>query len=108
MRQFFKNIGMGVLRQLFGLSQPRAGKITLTAHAFQKMTEYKLDPETVENAFRHGRKSVEGKSFINMPATPSGVLQAPTDIPQEPSTTGRHVPHYNMLEGKIIYELARA
>ena len=60
MKQFIKNIGMGVLRQLFGLSQPRAGRITLTAHAFQKMSEYKLDAETVENAFRHGKRGRAG------------------------------------------------
>ena len=60
MKQFIKTIGMGVLRQLFGLSQPRGGRITLTAHAFQKMTEYKLDPETVENAFRHGKRGRAG------------------------------------------------
>jgi hypothetical protein len=61
MKQLILDIGREALRQLFGLSQPRAGKIALTSHAFRKMTEHKLDRETLENAFRHGRKGRAGK-----------------------------------------------
>jgi hypothetical protein len=61
MKQFIKDIGREALRQLFGLQKPRGGKIILTRHAVQKMTEHKLDRETIENAFRHGRQGRSGK-----------------------------------------------
>ncbi len=60
MKQFIKDMGREALRQLFGLQKPRGGKIVLTRHAVQKMTEHKLDRETLENAFRHGRKGRSG------------------------------------------------
>ena len=61
MKQFIKDMGREALRQLFGLQKPRGGKIVLTRHAVQKMTEHKLDQETLENAFRHGRQGRPGK-----------------------------------------------
>src|SRR6267142_5249541 len=60
MKQFIKDIGREALRQLFGLQKPRGGKIVLTRHTVQKMTEHKLDRETLENAFRHGRRGRAG------------------------------------------------
>jgi len=60
MKQFIKDIGREALRQLFGLQKPRGGKIVLTAHAVRKMTEHKLVRETIENAFRHGRRGRAG------------------------------------------------
>jgi hypothetical protein len=60
MKQLIKDIGREALRQLFGLQQPRSGKIILTRHAVQKMSEHKLDLETIENAFRHGRRGRAG------------------------------------------------
>jgi hypothetical protein len=60
MNKLIFDLGKEALRQLFGLAQPRAGKIVLTSHAFQKMTEHKLDRETLENAFRHGRQGRAG------------------------------------------------
>src|SRR6266702_4649768 len=60
MKQLIKDIGRAALRQLFGLQKPRGGKIILTRHAVRKMTEHKLDRETLENAFRHGKKGRSG------------------------------------------------
>jgi hypothetical protein len=60
MKQLIKDIGREALRQLFGLQKPRGGKIVLTSHAVRKMTEYKLDRQTIENAFRHGRQGRSG------------------------------------------------
>jgi len=60
MKQLLHDMGREALRQLFGLQKPRGGKIILTRHAFQKMTEHKLDRETLENAFRHGRQGRAG------------------------------------------------
>jgi ABC-type transporter Mla maintaining outer membrane lipid asymmetry ATPase subunit MlaF len=48
MKQLIKDIGREALRQLFGLQKPRSGKIILTRHATQKMSEHKLDRETIE------------------------------------------------------------
>lgn len=53
-------MGREALRQLFGLQQPRNGKIVLTRHAVQKMTEHKLDSDTIENAFRYGKRGRSG------------------------------------------------
>jgi hypothetical protein len=61
MNQVIRDMGREALRQLFGLQKPRAGKLVLTRYAFQKMTDYKLDRETLENAFRHGRQARAGK-----------------------------------------------
>jgi hypothetical protein len=52
---------MEAIAQLFGLQKPRSGKLVLTRYAFQKMTEHKLDRETLENAFRHGKQARAGK-----------------------------------------------
>jgi hypothetical protein len=60
MNQVIHDIGREALRQLFGLQKPRSGKLVLAAHAVQKMTEHKLDRETVENAFRHGKRGRAG------------------------------------------------
>jgi len=35
------------------------------------------------------------------------LLQAHTTDHEEPQSTGNHVSHYNVLEGKVVYELAR-
>jgi hypothetical protein len=61
MNNLILDLGKEVLRQLFGLAKPRSGKLVLTRYAFQKMTEYQLDQETLENAFRHGSQSRAGK-----------------------------------------------
>ena len=60
MKQIIKTIGMEIFRQLFGAQKPRGGRLVLTRNAFQKMTEHKLDRETLENAFRHGKRGKEG------------------------------------------------
>jgi hypothetical protein len=61
MNQVIQDMGREALAQLFGLQKPRSGKIVLTRYAAQKMTEHKLDRETIENAFRHGRQGRAGK-----------------------------------------------
>jgi hypothetical protein len=61
MKQLIIDMGREALRQLFGLQKPRGGKLVLTRYAFQKMTEFKLDRDTLENAFRHGRQARAGK-----------------------------------------------
>ena len=60
MKQIIKTIGMEVFRQIFGVQKPRVGRLVLTRNAFQKMTEHKLDRETLENAFRHGKRGRAG------------------------------------------------
>jgi hypothetical protein len=60
MKQLIKDIGMEIVRQVFGVQKPRGGRLILTRHAFQKMTEHKLDRETLENAFRHGKRGRAG------------------------------------------------
>ena len=60
MKQIFKEIGREVVRQLFGMQKPRGGKLILSRHAVQKMREHKLDADTIENAFRYGKRGRSG------------------------------------------------
>ena len=78
MNKVIHDLGREALRQLFGLQQPRGGKIVLTRHAARKMTEHKLDRGTLENAFRHGRKGQGGK-IIHIP-TDLVVAQEASDV----------------------------
>jgi hypothetical protein len=91
MKQFIKDIGMEVFRQVFGLQKPRTGKIVLARHAFQKMTEYKLDRETVENAFRHGKRGRAGMIIHKYARYSIGLyykrLQTSLNNPLQPEAT---------------------
>jgi hypothetical protein len=91
MKQFIKDIGREALRQLFGLQKPHGGKIVLSAHAASKMTEYKLDRETLENAFRHGRQAKAGKITHKYANYSVGLyykhLDSPIQNPREPKDT---------------------
>jgi len=60
MKQHVKVIAREILRQVFGIQKPRDGKIVLSRHAFDKMTEHKIDRVTLENAFRFGKKTRAG------------------------------------------------
>jgi hypothetical protein len=91
MKQLILDIGKEALRQLFGLQKPRSGKLVLTRYAFQKMTEYQLDQETLENAFRHGRQARAGKITHKYARYSIGLyykrLDSPIQNPQESENT---------------------
>ena len=91
MKQLIKDIGREALRQLFGLQKPRGGKIVLTRHAVQKMSEHKLERETIENAFRHGRRGRAGMILHKYARYSIGLyykrLQPPIQKPQQSETT---------------------
>jgi hypothetical protein len=91
MNKLILDIGKEVLRQLFGLQKPRSGKLVLTRYAFQKMAEHKLDRETLENAFRHGRQSRVGKIIHKYARYSIGLyykrLDSPIQNPRESETT---------------------
>ena len=55
MDQIIKDFTNDVLKQLFGWTKPREGKIILTRHTSERMREYGLDFETLEDVFRHGK-----------------------------------------------------
>jgi hypothetical protein len=54
MQQFIKEFFTDALYQVLGWQRPRSGRLFLTRHAFLKMREYQLDPETLQDAFRFG------------------------------------------------------
>ena|SRR5438477_6370615 len=58
-------IFLEVIRQVFGGDlaplKPRRGTLILTRYTAQKMGEYKIDGETLENAFRFGVEYRTGK-----------------------------------------------
>jgi hypothetical protein len=56
-----KEFLMDMFRQVFGVQKPRAGKIILTRYTYQKMREYQLDTDTLEDTFRYGEEVNEGK-----------------------------------------------
>jgi hypothetical protein len=91
MKQFIKDIGREALKQLFGLQKSRGGKIVLTSHAVRKMAEHKLDRETIENAFRHGRQGRGGMIIHKYAHYSIGLyykrLQPPIQKPPQSETT---------------------
>ena len=56
MQQLFKDFLMDMVRQLFGWSTPRQGRLRLTRTAVNRMHEYQLDGETLKDVFRHGEE----------------------------------------------------
>jgi hypothetical protein len=52
MKQFLKDI----VRQLMGSSSPRESKVEIGYWAYKQMRELRLDTDTLEDVFRHGRK----------------------------------------------------
>ena len=59
MEQFFKDIFMDTLRQLFGWGKSREARMILTRHAVNKMHEYQLDEATLKDVFQHGERTGE-------------------------------------------------
>lgn len=47
--------------QIFGVQNRRTGKVMLTHRAFIKMQEHQLDTDTLEDTFRNGQETDEGK-----------------------------------------------
>jgi hypothetical protein len=91
MNRILHDIGREALRQLFGIQKPRSGKLILTRYAFQRMSEYKLDRETLENAFRHGKQARVGKITHKYAKYSIGLyykrLDSPIQSPQKPEDT---------------------
>jgi hypothetical protein len=54
MKQLLKDFVLDIIRQLFGWSKPRGGKLVFTRNAFQKMHDYQLDEKTLVDTFKHG------------------------------------------------------
>jgi len=52
MKQLIKDI----IRQVFGWDKARSGKLTIGYYANIQMHDLKLDFDTLEDVFRHGRK----------------------------------------------------
>ena len=55
-----KTFAIEILKQLFGFSSPREGKIILTNHAISRMYEYGLDERTIKDVFRNGKERKPG------------------------------------------------
>jgi hypothetical protein len=51
-----KNILKDIIRQLFGWDKARAGKLSISYWASIQMRENRLDFDTLEDVFRHGRR----------------------------------------------------
>jgi hypothetical protein len=55
-----KRFLLEILRQLFGWSQTREGKLVFTRNAFIKMNEYQLNENTLIDVFRYGEEVDKG------------------------------------------------
>ena len=55
-----KAFAIEILKQLFGFSSSRVGKIILTNHALSRMYEYGLDARTIKDVFRNGKEKKSG------------------------------------------------
>jgi hypothetical protein len=65
-REYMKEFVLDILRQVFGLSKPRSGRIELTRRATTEMLNNGLYPEIIADTFKYGievRKEVIIKKY---------------------------------------------
>ena len=55
-----KQILLDILRQLFGLQKPRAGKLVMTRRGTTEMYNNKLTPEVIKDVFIYGTETRPG------------------------------------------------
>jgi hypothetical protein len=60
MHEVLKDFALDMLRQLFGWSHPRGGKLVLTRNALHKMHEFQIEMDTLADAFKHGEAIQKG------------------------------------------------
>ena len=61
MKHTLKEFMLDMVRQLFGFSKPRQGKLILSRNALNKMHEYQLTPETLQDVFTYGEEDKPGR-----------------------------------------------
>jgi len=61
MKQVIKDFLVDMVRQLFGVSKPRSGKLILTRNAVNRMHEHQLNEKTLQDVFTHGEEFKKGK-----------------------------------------------
>ena len=60
MKQALKEFCIDMVRQVFGWTKPREGKLVFTRNAFHKMHEYQLTEQTLLDTFKHGEEVRKG------------------------------------------------
>jgi hypothetical protein len=61
MKHILKDILLEILRQLFGYSKPRQGKLILSRNALNRMHEHQLTVETLHDTFTHGEEDKKNR-----------------------------------------------
>jgi hypothetical protein len=61
MKQILKDFLLDIIRQLFGVSKPRPGKLILSRNALDRMHEHQLTVETLQDTFTYGEEEAKGK-----------------------------------------------
>jgi hypothetical protein len=61
MKQILKDFLLDIVRQLFGVSKPRQGKLILSRNALNRMHEHQLTIETLRDVFTHGEEDKKGR-----------------------------------------------
>jgi hypothetical protein len=54
MKRILKELLVDMVRQVFGWTKPREGKLVFTRNAFHKMRDYQLTEHTLLDTFKHG------------------------------------------------------
>lgn len=61
MKHILKDFLLDIVRQLFGVSKPRQGKLILSRNALQRMHEHQLTTATLRDVFTHGDEDKKGR-----------------------------------------------
>jgi hypothetical protein len=61
MKHILKDFMFDMLRQLFGFSKPRQGKLVLSRNALTRMHEHQLTIETLRDVFTYGEEDMPGR-----------------------------------------------
>ena len=61
MKHILKDFLFDMLRQLFGFSKPRQGKLILSRNALTRMHEHQLTIDTLRDVFTYGEEDKKGR-----------------------------------------------
>jgi hypothetical protein len=61
MKQILQDFLVDMLKQLFGVSQPRQGKLILTRNVLTRMHEHQLTIATLRDVFTYGAEDKKGR-----------------------------------------------
>jgi hypothetical protein len=79
---------MQVIRNIFGVLEPRTGKLTFSENALEKMKEAGLDTARLKDAFRYGSEIKENTIVLDYT---SGVVEIVIKPDESTNIDGRFI-----------------